>query len=321
MYLPSPLCLSARGPKAGGACAQQPKRLLVQAASDKSVASYGAWTQVERAPEGQPLTHRSRSEPSRLADREERLWERSDKMWERELARWDSERRAWDAREAQLLQQGMARGLAARGEAGMPAAASANEAVAREAGGPASEPTGVSAPLLAKGTDDIFWVHQLHEALGSHGFYPDDDEAADWYFGDHTASALTSFQAGRGLPETGLAAKWPILREGDGGREVHSLHIALSRAGFSCHEDELEWWQFGDTTFSALITFQACSGLSESGVADERTWQALLGKTADPATVQSLLSGDDTDTDLTGSHESQGVWLVGEQRWERRQVT
>lgn len=41
--------------------------------------------------------------------------------------------------------------------------------------------------------------------------------------------------------------------------QVHSLHIALSRQGFSCHEEELEWWQFGDTTFSALITFQACS--------------------------------------------------------------
>lgn len=41
--------------------------------------------------------------------------------------------------------------------------------------------------------------------------------------------------------------------------QVHSLQIALSRAGFSCHEEEEEWWQFGDTTFSALITFQARS--------------------------------------------------------------
>lgn len=65
---------------------------------------------------------------------------------------------------------------------------------------------------------------------------------------------------------------------------------------------------------------QACSGLSESGVADEGTWQALLGKAADPAVVHTMLSGDNTDTDLTSTHEAQGVWLVGEQRWERRRV-
>jgi hypothetical protein len=50
-------------------------------------------------------------------------------------------------------------------------------------------------PTLAKGADDVFWVHQLHEALAAHGFYPDDDEAADWFFGDHTANALSLFQA------------------------------------------------------------------------------------------------------------------------------
>ena len=153
--------------------------------------------------------------------------------------------------------------------------------------------------------------------------------------------------------------------------QVHSLQIALSRQGFSCHEEELEWWQFGDTTYSALLTFQArscdsatgsryyfggqklcaeCFGrqfvtwlfckLAElqdrcklwvcacrhaqdslrAGVADERTWVALLGEGADPAVVGTMQSGDDTDTDLTSSHESQGVWLVGEQRWERRRA-
>ena len=55
-------------------------------------------------------------------------------------------------------------------------------------------------------------------------------------------------------------------------------------------------------------------------MADEGTWQALLGKAAYPAVVHTMLSGDDTDTDLTSMHESQGVWLVGEQRWERRRV-
>ena len=60
---------------------------------------------------------------------------------------------------------------------------------------PPSGASGTSAPLLAKGADDIYWVHQLHVALTAHGYYPDDDEAADWFFGDHTASAVISFQA------------------------------------------------------------------------------------------------------------------------------
>ena len=60
---------------------------------------------------------------------------------------------------------------------------------------PVSGALGESAPALAKGADDIYWVHQVHEALTAHGYYPDDDEAADWFYGDHTASAVTSFQA------------------------------------------------------------------------------------------------------------------------------
>lgn len=60
---------------------------------------------------------------------------------------------------------------------------------------PMSGALGMSAPVLAKGADNIYWVHQLHEALTAHGYYPDDDEAADWFFGDHTASAVTAFQA------------------------------------------------------------------------------------------------------------------------------
>ena len=60
---------------------------------------------------------------------------------------------------------------------------------------PVSGASDSSAPALAKGADDIYWVHKLHEALTVHGYYPDDDEAADWFFGDHTASAVIAFQA------------------------------------------------------------------------------------------------------------------------------
>jgi hypothetical protein len=29
-----------------------------------------------------------------------------------------------------------------------------------------------------------------------------------------------------------MCADWPVLHEGDGGREVHALQVALERAGF-----------------------------------------------------------------------------------------
>lgn len=83
---------------------------------------------------------------------------------------------------------------------------------------------------------------------------------------------------------------WAILLEGDGGREVHSLQVALLEKGYFCGEDEMEWWMFGDSTANALRTFQACCDLPESGVCDERTWRALLGADAEPKDVYSILN-------------------------------
>jgi hypothetical protein len=51
-------------------------------------------------------------------------------------------------------------------------------------------------------------------------------------------------------------AKWPILREGDGGIHVHQLHCAMARRGYHSGEDDETWWQFGDMTYSALLAFQ-----------------------------------------------------------------
>ena len=46
-------------------------------------------------------------------------------------------------------------------------------------------------------------------------------------------------------------------------------------AGFYCGEDEDDAFFFGPGTASALMTYQACNGLSETGIADEATWAAL----------------------------------------------
>ncbi|BDA48780.1 probable protein disulfide isomerase pTAC5, chloroplastic at N-terminal half [Coccomyxa sp. Obi] len=262
-----------------------------------------------------------------------------------------------------------------------------------------SEEVGKSAgspPVLTTGADDIFWVNQLHRALDSKGFSPGEEEGDFWYFGEQTLSALLTFQASVGLPETGVCDEdtwnlllgaetvrmrlieasalelldsgdtrvtgssngqqmssngtppspsssaqtkqqssapaengssgakgqagrlktWPILREGEGGAEVHGLQVALNNKGYYCGEDDSAWWQFGMDTYSSLITFQACNNLAETGIADEATWKALLGSDASPSDILALKSGDNTDDDLQEGGDM--VWLLGEQRWEVR---
>ena len=51
-------------------------------------------------------------------------------------------------------------------------------------------------PTLTDGSDDIFWVSQLHSALNEKGFSPGDEEMEVWFFGEQTLSALLTFQVG-----------------------------------------------------------------------------------------------------------------------------
>lgn len=50
--------------------------------------------------------------------------------------------------------------------------------------------------------------------------------------------------------------KWTVLREGDGGRHVHELQVALAQKGFWPGQEDMQWWYFGDATCSAVQTFQ-----------------------------------------------------------------
>eukprot|EP00884_Botryococcus_braunii_P015379 jgi/Botrbrau1/2524/Bobra.0079s0015.2 len=317
----------------------------------------------------------------------------------------------------------------------------------------------VTVPTLVMGADDIFWVSTLHSALNDRGYHCGDEEEEDMFFGDGTFSALITFQACAGLPETGVCNmstwrallgdkletirppppsseadarvrpgttsqslassprsepapvaapaayaappptptpqpptpappepapaskvitkgkrlwaalfasdeelpdnkpvspassasstqsepprdpspepepqaspdvkknaldRWPILREGDGGTHVHQLHCALGSRGYHCGEDDEVWWQFGDATYSALVAFQACNSLPESGVADHETWVALLGNQAHPRILGTLRHGDHRDDDMLGKHHEGMVFLIGEQRWATRRVS
>lgn len=64
--------------------------------------------------------------------------------------------------------------------------------------------------------------------------------------------------SGADLPPRGLP-EWPMLRAEDGGRDVHHLHVALHRKGYECHSDDVQWWQYGDSTYNAVQVFQVRS--------------------------------------------------------------
>ena len=65
-----------------------------------------------------------------------------------------------------------------------------------------------------------------------------------------------------------------------------------------------------------LPALQECAGLQATGVADARTWKALLGAEAELAHLADLKADDATDEDL--SEIGDRVWLLGEQRWARK---
>jgi len=110
--------------------------------------------------------------------------------------------------------------------------------------------------------------------------------------------------------------KWPVLMEGDGGREVHALHVVLTREGYYPGEDDIRWWTYGDTTVTAVKTFQACQGMPESGVVDIKMWGVLMGGDAVPSDIYKIKSGESDDDDLAQNWDGDRVWLMGEQRWE-----
>ena len=113
-----------------------------------------------------------------------------------------------------------------------------------------------------------------------------------------------------------LAARWPVLRREDGDVRVGALQKLLDEAGFSCGDDDVRFWFFGDATDAALRTFQACApggALPETGVTDAATWRALLGAERFAAGPGALAQLVDASDDMVGRA---GVYLLGEDRWE-----
>lgn len=140
-----------------------------------------------------------------------------------------------------------------------------------------------------RGTDVRTLQHLLNAHLGRRLIRDDGRVAvaarvlvtipADGIFGPATTDAVRTFQARRGLPQTGIAdqATWRTIvipvALGSKGEAVLAVQRALNEkraAGVP-----LDGF-FGASTKAAVIAFQQHLGMAPSGAVDAATWQALV---------------------------------------------
>jgi peptidoglycan hydrolase-like protein with peptidoglycan-binding domain len=140
-----------------------------------------------------------------------------------------------------------------------------------------------------RGTDVRTLQHLLNAHLGRR-LIRDDGRVAvaarvlitvptDGVYGPATTDAVRTFQARRGLPQTGIAdqATWRAIvipvALGSKGEAVLAVQRALrEKRATSVPLDGI----FGASTKTAVVTFQQHLGISPSGAVDAATWQALL---------------------------------------------
>ena len=127
---------------------------------------------------------------------------------------------------------------------------------------------------------------------------------------------------------SGASVEWPILRLDEGGLAVHKMQSMLASLGYNCGEDDAEFWFMGVDTQNALQTFQASEMLPETGIVDFQTWTKLFDacglQNATEKTVEeafAMVPEDEYSIDRSPGceGENQGVWLIGEQRYENCQ--
>lgn len=88
--------------------------------------------------------------------------------------------------------------------------------------------------------------------------------------GNGAAAASSSSSSQASLPVEQVKAPKdgppPLLQIGDD--DIHwvaQLHNSLMDAGYYPSDDDVENWFFGDSTQTALLTFQECCGLPQTG--------------------------------------------------------
>ncbi|GMH36638.1 hypothetical protein BSKO_04511 [Bryopsis sp. KO-2023] len=96
----------------------------------------------------------------------------------------------------------------------------------------------------------------------------------------------------------------PVLMQGDDDIFwMNQLQRGLEAKGFCCGDDEVDDYYFAEGTANALLSFQACNSLAETGVADEETWKALLGQEMKPVMLEGE-SLPELDSDAVTSSQT-----------------
>jgi len=89
----------------------------------------------------------------------------------------------------------------------------------------------------------------------------------------------------------------PLLRAGDGGDDVRRLQRLLKEKGYETYEDS---GLYGEGTWQAIARFQQQHGLPADGVADERTWRALMDAPMDMMMDTMGMAGNTMDSTMDG---------------------
>lgn len=172
-------------------------------------------------------------------------------------------------RPRRLLIAGVACGALAFGSI-----ATAPAVFAAEATVTAQSASAAAWPVVAEGENSAN-ARTVQHLLNAAGYTVD----ADGVYGPATASAVTSFQADRGLSADGIVGEqtWSALittvSSGDSGEAVTALQVQLNKTGAGLSVDGA----FGAATQSAVQSFQSAAGLTVDGIAGPQTWQSLVG--------------------------------------------
>lgn len=149
-------------------------------------------------------------------------------------------------------------------------------------------------------------VLMLQRRLNEFGYF---SGAADGVFGDATRMAVESFQMVNGLPVTGVADGYTLMRlmadspiswpgflsemsatAGDSGLNVYVLQKKLRAMGY--FEGDCTG-SYGDLTRQAVSAFQENNGLEPTGIADSATWTVIYsGANAANGGAHALQIGD-----------------------------
>ena len=182
------------------------------------------------------------------------------------------EREAWEAmlanqRAMQTEFLSELKGLVARPASSNGASKDEEESEKDDAPSTAGEPD-LKGMLDSVSTDILGAISQV-------GF-PDgytEEDVASFSVQDDTSDAAADADAA----DADAPAVPPVLTMGcDDIAWMARLHDALEGEGFYVSDEEREDWYFGETTQSAVMTFQAAHGISENGSVTLQEWRILL---------------------------------------------